>query len=207
MRNVLTQRHVLVLNKLWTAVHVVTLRKAISMVFAEKAIIIDPSEAFATYTWQDWAHLRAKGGEATINGVNKEFRIPEVILLADYDKLPKRQMKFSRRMIHKRDDFECQYCGAKPGPSELTIDHIVARSRGGLTTWQNCISCCIKCNQKKEHRTLEEAGMKLLRQPKKPEYSWFKVEKKFVCKSWKHFIEKMVSEAFWTVELENDNPK
>jgi 5-methylcytosine-specific restriction endonuclease McrA len=207
MRNILTQRHVLVLNKLWTAIHVVTLKRAITMLWAEKAIIIDPSEAFATYTWDDWAKLRLKDGEDSIHTVRQKFKIPEVILLTDYDKMPRRQVKFSRRMIHKRDNYTCQYCGVQPGTEELTLDHIVSRARGGLTTWTNTVSACRGCNVKKGHRSLEEVRMKLLRQPKKPEFALFKVEKQFVCKSWRHFVDKMVSEAYWSCELENDNPR
>lgn len=205
MRNLLTQRHVLVLNKLWTAVHVITLKRAVSMLFTGKAVIINPSEAFATYTWEDWAKLRLKDGEDSIHSVRQQFKIPEVILLTDYDKMPRHQVQFSRRMIHKRDNWICQYCGQTVDSSEITIDHIVPRSKGGQTTWLNCISSCQKCNMKKGHRSLEEAHMKLIRQPKKPEFALFKVEKRFAYKSWHHFVDKMISSAFWDVELENDN--
>ena len=206
MRNVLSQRHVLVLNKLWTAVNVVTLRRAMSMVFNEKALVIDPSQAFATYTWNDWSKLRVADGEEGLHSAWQVFKIPEIILLTDYDKLPNRKVKFSRRMIHKRDSWTCGYCGKQPDTSELTIDHIVPRGQGGQTTWTNCTSCCMTCNQRKDNRTPAQAHMKLLRQPKKPEFSLFKVEQRFICKSWRHFIDKMVSEAYWTTELENDNP-
>jgi len=201
----INKRHVLVLNKLWIAVQVITLRKAIGMLFTERAIIVDPSEAFATYSWREWAKFRAKDGEEVLHGTNQVFRIPEVILLMDYDKLPNQKLKFSRRMIHKRDHNTCQYCGSQPGLEELTIDHLVPRSKGGLTIWSNTVSCCVKCNQKKNNRSLEEAGMRLIRQPKKPEFSLFKVEKRFICKSWKNFVDKVISEAYWTQELVNDN--
>jgi 5-methylcytosine-specific restriction endonuclease McrA len=207
MTKLLTQKHVLVLNKLWTAVNVITLQRAITMLFSEKAIIVDPSKAFATYTWADWAKLRSEVGEETVQGVGRRFKIPEVILLTNYDKIVNKQVKFSRRMIHKRDDWTCMYCGKQPGTESLTIDHIVPRSRGGLTTWTNTVCCCTGCNQRKNNRTPEEAGIKLMRQPKKPDFAVFKVEKRFVCKSWKHFVEKMLDASYWDVELENDNPK
>ena len=205
MRNLLTQRHVLVLNKLWTAIHVITLKRAVSMLFTGKAVIINPSEAFATYTWEDWAKLRLKDGEDSIHSVRQQFKIPEVILLTDYDKMPRHQVQFSRRMIHKRDNQTCQYCGIQPGSENLTIDHIVPRSQNGLSTWTNTVSCCVSCNQKKNNLTLAQAHMKLLRQPKKPEFVSFKVEKRFVCKSWKSFVDKMIDSAYWDIELQNDN--
>ncbi|MCK9459607.1 MAG: HNH endonuclease [Proteobacteria bacterium] len=176
------------------------------MLFNEKALIIDPT-AFTTYNWDDWSKLRVMDDEEGLRSAFQQFKIPEIILLTDYDKLPSRKVKFSRRMIHKRDNYTCGYCGKQPDLSELTIDHIVPRAQGGQTTWTNCTSCCINCNQKKDNRTPVQAHMKLRREVKKPEFSLFKVEKRFVYKSWKHFIDKMVSEAFWTTELENDNPK
>jgi 5-methylcytosine-specific restriction endonuclease McrA len=201
----LSQRHVLVLNKLWTAVNVITLRRALGKVFAEKAFIIDPSREFTTYTWEDWRQLRVMDGEDGLRSAWQTFKIPEVILLVDYDKLPVRKAKFSRRTIHKRDDFICQYCGKEVPSTEISIDHVMPRSRGGLTIWTNCVSSCQKCNRKKGDKTLKEAGMKLLREPKKPDFELFQIEKKFVCKSWRHFIDKLVSESYWTTELENYN--
>lgn len=202
----LRQRHVLVLNKLWTAVNVVTLRKALRMIIAERALVIDPTAgAYATYTWQDWSKMRCADNEESILTALTRIKVPEIILLTDYDNLPGRKVKFSRRMIHKRDNFSCQYCGKQVPTTELTIDHIVPRCQGGLTTWTNCVTCCQTCNSRKAGFTLQHVNMKLQRTPKRPELNLFKIEKKFVYKSWKSFIDSMVSHAYWETELENDN--
>lgn len=194
-------RRVLVLNKLWTVVNVCSLQRAISLLFSEKAKIIDSFDQFATYTWEDWAKLRPKDGEDALRSTYEKFRIPEVILLMDYDKLPNRRVKFSRRMIYKRDNFVCQYCGKSLTGNESSIDHIIPRSQGGLTTWTNCVASCLKCNMKKDNKNLKESHMKLLRLPTKPKFNLFKADKITMPKSWDAFV----SEMFWNIELVNDN--
>lgn len=198
-------RNVLVLNKGWSAIGVVSLERAIVMLFSTckdgqpKAKIIDPTKDFQTFTWEDWSRLRPAVDEAVINGANYAFRIPEVIVLSKFDRLPQHKIHFSRRTIYKRDDNQCQYCGVMPGTKELTIDHIKPRSRGGKTTWENCALACVKCNSFKADRTPEECGMKLMKEPKKPVISLFKGEVK--VKSWETFL----GEAYWNVTLDNDN--
>jgi 5-methylcytosine-specific restriction endonuclease McrA len=201
----LRNRKVLVLNKGWNAIGVVTLERALVMLFstykdgAPKARIIDPTKDFQTFTWEDWSRLRPKNGEDTIKGTNVVFRVPEVILLSKYDKLPQHKIHFSRRTIYKRDANTCQYCGCQPGTEELTIDHVLPRSRGGKTTWENCVLACVACNSKKADRTPEECGMKLRKQPKKPVIPLFKGDIRI--KSWEAFL----GEAYWLTELQNDN--
>lgn len=80
-------------------------------------------------------------------------RVPEVIVLTSYDRLPSNAVTFSRRNIFKRDRFTCQYCGKQPGSEELTIDHVLPRAQGGTSTWENCVLACIECNAKKADRT------------------------------------------------------
>ncbi len=202
----LARRKVLVLNKSWSPVGVIGLQRAIGLLFSAymdgqpKAVIVDP-ESFSTFSWKDWAKLRPEKDEDVIRGVREYFRVPEVIVLMRYDKLPTHRVTFSRRTIYKRDNYECQYCGASPGSEELTIDHIVPRSRGGQTTWTNCVLSCLKCNAKKANHTLNEVNMKLRRQPFKPKYQLFKGDG-VVCDSWRKFL----SEAYWRVEISNDMP-
>ncbi len=201
----LRNRKVLVLNKGWNAIGVVTLERALVMLFSEykdgqpKARIIDPTKDFQTFTWEDWSRLRPKNGEDHIKATNTIFRVPEVILLSKYDKLPQHKIHFSRRTIYKRDANTCQYCGCMPGTEELTIDHVLPRSRGGKTTWENCVLACVGCNSKKADRTPEEAHMKLRKQPKKPVIPLFKGDIRI--KSWEAFL----GEAYWLTELQNDN--
>jgi 5-methylcytosine-specific restriction endonuclease McrA len=201
----LEQRKVLVLNKSWAPVNIVPVKDAIAMLFPEngekpRARIIDAANDFATFTWEDWANIRPEEGENVIRGVGRDFRIPEVILLTMYDKTTRRKVRFSRRAIYKRDAFTCQYCGGMPGTEELTIDHVIPRCLGGQTTWLNCIVACVKCNSRKDNKTLKQAGMKLRKEPHKPKFDLFVIERKVVPKSWTNFL----SEAFWSVELQND---
>jgi 5-methylcytosine-specific restriction endonuclease McrA len=204
--SVLTQRKVLVLNRGWHPIAVVSLERAMALVCGEyksgepKARIMDPTEDFKLFTWQDWAKLMPRENEQAIRSARQAFRIPEIILLSRYNKLPQQRIHFSRRTVYRRDNNQCQYCGKKPGTAELTIDHVIPRSQGGLTTWENCCLACVVCNKRKADRTPEQAGMKLLRKPFKPKFTLFKGDYK--CKSW----ESILGIAYWEVELDHDMP-
>jgi len=202
----LKNRHkVLVLNKLWTAVGVATMQRAITLLAnttasgEPKARIIDPSQEFTTYTWADWSKVLPKDGEPVIRGFSREYRLPEVILLTEYDRLPRPRVNFSRRSIYKRDNYTCMYCGGQPGPAELSIDHVTPRALGGLTTWENCVLACTKCNHRKADRTPEQAKMKLLKKPTKPSFSLFKGDRITIPKTWEAFL----SEIYWSVPLQD----
>lgn len=194
--NALT-RPTLVLNRNWQAVNVVSVARALIMLWNETAQAVDP-HTYQTYTWKDWARLRPKDDELAVNTVSLRLCVPEVVTLVRYDRLPASEVTLSRRNIHKRDKFTCQYCGAQPGGAELTIDHILPRSRGGGTTWKNCVLACLGCNKKKDNRTPEEAKMRLKRKPKQPLWSPLYSLAKLPVESWKKFV----SEAYWQVELE-----
>jgi len=232
------QRKVLVLNKNMTAIGVVSLQRAIVMLFSTdtkpnvrgeyepKAQVID--DGCQPWTWEEWSMLEPEYGEDGIRSAHGVFKIPEVIKLSKYDKLPQHQIHFSRRTIYKRDGNTCMYCHKKPGTEELSIDHIVPRSVGGMTTWENCVLCCIECNSKKanrmpdrttivEHVKDEKTGKvkdlyvnaftvyfndrtkKTIKQPKKPNFEVYKGEVPY--KSWTQWI----STAYWCGELQNDN--
>lgn len=195
MHSVLSNR-VLVLNKSWTPVGTSSLKRAMVLVFKETALIIEP-EAYQLFTWDDWSKLRPCEGEDKLMSAHAEFRVPEVILLKSYDKYPKPRVHFSRRTLFKRDSQTCQYCGIQPGTDELTIDHIIPKAQGGVTSWENCALACVDCNRKKADKRPEQAGMKLLKQPKKPKFNLFKTDIKKPIKSWEQFL----GECYWEVEL------
>jgi 5-methylcytosine-specific restriction endonuclease McrA len=224
--SVLSQHRVLVLNKAWAILRVVTVRQAIEMLANQesvKARVIDPSQDFATFTWDDWSAIRPTAGDDVIRGVGADFKIPNVIMVTGYDKLPYSSTNFSRRNIYRRDNNTCQYCGEKLPTEELTIEHINPRSRGGQTTWLNCVLACVKCNSQKANRLPEEAyrgrgqpnydpvtcptgwkgssPMKLRKKPERPKLIVWRGDRKTMPKDWSHFV----SEAYWSVELENEN--
>lgn len=97
------------------------------------------------------------------------FPVPSVIRLRRYIRRPYRQrVAFNRKNVFRRDDHTCQYCGAHS--NDLTLDHVLPRSRGGATSWENVVACCRRCNAKKRDRTPEEAGMLLARRPRAPRF-------------------------------------
>ena len=195
------QKKVLVLNKSWVAVGSVSLKRAITLVFStykdgeSKAKIVDPVNDFQLFTWKDWSQVIPKDGEDSISSADLVFRIPEIIVLGRYNKLPNRKVYFNRRNLYRRDNFTCQYCERKLHSSELTIDHNIPRSRGGKSNWINCVLACNKCNAKKGSNLLSEIGLSLMRKPFKPKFNMLDVDVKI--KSWEHFL----GEAYWNVEL------
>lgn len=205
MSATLTQNRVLVLNKNWTAVGTVSLQRAIVMLFSEyadgtpKAKIIEP-ESYQQMTWADWSKLKAGADDEVIRTANMSVRIPEVILLSKYEKLPKPKLHFSRRTLYKRDNYTCQYCYKRFSSEELTIDHVLPRAQGGVTSWENCALACVACNAKKANRTPKQAGMKLLNKPVKPKMNVFRADMVKPIKSWEQFL----GTCYWSVELEND---
>jgi 5-methylcytosine-specific restriction endonuclease McrA len=206
MSAILTSTKVLVLNKNWRPLATVTLQDAIIKLTSTyengtpKARIIEP-ESYQTFTWADWSELKLQATDERIASANAFFKIPEVIVLTKYEKLPRPRAHFSRRTLYKRDRMTCMYCGLQPGSEELTIDHVKPKSHGGLTTWENCVIACVDCNRKKANRTPQQAGMELRTVPKKPSADFFRFDTLRPVKSWEQFL----GTAFWNVELENDN--
>ena len=160
------QRPALVLNRNWQPVNVATVARALVLLWNESARVVDPAD-YQLYTWADWSRLAPRADEPVIRTIRHRLRVPEVIALTAYDRLPTAAVTFSRRNIFKRDHFTCQYCAVQPGPEELTIDHVLPRSQGGTSTWENCVLSCIECNKKKADRTPEQAGIRLRKPPVK----------------------------------------
>src|SRR5215475_5744125 len=111
----------LVLNRNWQPVNVATVARSLVLLWNESARVVDPAD-YQLYGWSDWSRLRPLDGEQFIQAVRLRLRVPEVIVLADYDRLPTAAVSFSRRNVFKRDHWACQYCGDQPGGEELTID-------------------------------------------------------------------------------------
>ena len=104
-----------------------------------------------------------------IRAVNFEIQVPRVIRLLGYDRLPKQHLHLNRRNVLARDEHLCQYCGRHFPLQQLSLDHVLPRSRGGGTTWENVVCACLSCNVKKGGRTPHEAKMKLVRRPARPQ--------------------------------------
>lgn len=173
--NSLLNKPVLVLNRNWQPVHVASARRALQLVFADAARIVDPV-SFQQFSWQEWVDRGVGENEPAIRSVAFRIASPDVVTLTTFDRLPAMGVSFSKRNVLKRDRFTCQYCGVQPGPSELTIDHVTPKSRGGPSSWENCVSACFDCNHRKADRALGAVGMRLRNNPSQPVWTpWFAV--------------------------------
>jgi 5-methylcytosine-specific restriction endonuclease McrA len=195
-------QHVLVLNRLWQAVNVCTAKRALTLLFQGHAEVVLGSDdgAFQTYDFKEWFSFSQQAPHAeSIHTISFKIRVPRVILLVMYDRLPKKEVKFTRHNIFERDNDTCQYCGKEFDRRDLNLDHVVPRDRGGPTSWENIVCSCIPCNTVKANRTPQEAGMHLIRKPKRPKWRPFVQINLSLHRhdSWKHFIDL----AYWNVEL------
>jgi 5-methylcytosine-specific restriction endonuclease McrA len=197
---------VLVLNKLYMAMHVISVRRAFCLLVKDLAEVVTIDDGYyQSYDFQSWrevseARAAFKGPDDDfIRTVHFEIQVPRIIRLLGYDRLPRQRVKFNRRNIFARDGNRCQYCGKKFATSDLSLDHVVPRSRGGLASWQNIVCACLKCNVRKGGRTPREAGMHLIRDPIEPRTSPVLGLKLSHGKyrSWKAFLDN----AYWSVEL------
>ena len=185
-RNVL-ELPTLVLNRNWQPVHVTTVVRALVMLWNETAKAVEPEE-YRLYDWAAWSELAPLNGSPCVRSVHRSFRVPEVICLAHYDRLPGSAVTFSRRNVAKRDHHTCQYCGSQPGAEAITIDHVVPRSQGGVSNWTNCVASCVRCNALKADRTPEQVGMKLRRHPVRPEWKPLYAAHGVRVESWAWFL-------------------
>lgn len=197
---------VLVLNKHYMAVRVINVRRAFSLLFKDLAEVISCEEgSYSNYdfnSWQQISELRRNfevEAHDWISTVNFDIAVPRIIRLLFYDRLPRRPVKFNRRNIYARDRNMCQYCGKRHPLSELSLDHIIPRSMGGKSTWDNIVCACTRCNVKKGGRTPKQAHMSLVRKPEKPKRNpVIHVHlNHHRYASWKQFLD----HAYWSVEL------
>ena len=141
------QRPVLVLNASYEPINICAARRALVLVLKGVA---SPEEF----------------SPVLLHSARRALKLPSVIRLLEYRRIPHQTRALSRKNILMRDRYTCQYCQRTLNSGELTLDHVVPRSRSGETTWENLVACCHRCNNHKGNRTPEEAGMRLLRQPR-----------------------------------------
>ena len=149
---------VLVLNRGYFPVHVTSVRRAFCLLYSGLAKAIN--DQYETFDYPSWSALSVVAGDEAVGLVGRAVRVPRVVVLVAYDRVPRRNVRFSRRNIFKRDHYTCQYCGAQPGSEELTLDHVLPRAQGGVSSWDNCVLACLACNKRKADRTPEQAKIK-----------------------------------------------
>ncbi len=193
---------VLVLNRLYQPIHVTSVKRAFALLYQGIARAID--REYRLFDFESWAQLSAERGDV-LRTVNRVIRIPRVIVLVACERLPRARVRFSRFNIYARDGNQCQYCGGRFSRSELNLDHVVPRSRGGTTTWANVVCSCIQCNLRKGGRTPEEAGMALRRRPVRPQWSPFHRlgTKRPPYREWAPFLN-LEDASYWNAELIQD---
>lgn len=197
---------VLVLNRLYLAIHVISVKRAFCLLFRNLAEVIDIEEGqYLNYDFESWRELseiRAQFDSPLddwVETVSHRIQVPRVIRLLGFDRIPRQTVKFNRRNVFARDRNQCQYCGQFFPTQELSLDHVSPRSQGGQTTWENIVCACVDCNIKKGGRTPEQASMRLIRKPVKPKRSPLLSMKLNNPKyrSWQSFLD----EAYWSVGL------
>ena len=188
---------VLVLNRNYVAIRVISAKRSFILMYKGFAEAIDTEEerfgALNFDAWIEYSQIRHESPDENDQFVvtpRWQVLVPRVIRLVAYDKVPRREVKFSRRNILARDENRCQYCARKLPTSQLSLDHVVPRSRGGKSTWTNVVTACTPCNTRKGGRMPAEASMKLRRAPAAPRRNPILLEKvdSRRYRPWRYFI-------------------
>ena len=161
---------VLVLNRSYLPIHVTSARRAFTLIYQGTARALDGN--YQTFDFSCWSRLGVVDEDA-VGTSQGRVRVPRVIVLQTFDRIPRRYVRFSRINVFARDAFTCQYCSTRLPRIDLNLDHVVPRSLGGKSTWENVVCCCVDCNRRKGGRTPMQAGLRLLRAPKKPRWTPF----------------------------------
>jgi 5-methylcytosine-specific restriction endonuclease McrA len=170
MKSLLHQPTVLVLNRHWQAIHVKTPAEAFCMMAtgAASGLDVQGGESSSPVRWDDWLKLPIREDDRAVQTPRGPVRVPTVIVATHYSRVPLCRPRFGARGIWKRDGGICQYTGRKLAPGEGNIDHVIPRSRGGASSWENCVLSHRSVNEKKADRLPHEAGLRLLRTPHVP---------------------------------------
>lgn len=186
---------VLVLNRLWQAVNIVGAQRAFSLLLQDHAQVIHTGDGSLQVMnvgeWLELSELDApEAHEAYVQTVRLRVRVPKVLLLRSYDKLPMQEVRFTRENLFERDHYRCQYCGDHFAGHELNMDHVIPRAKGGRTSWENIVTSCISCNTRKANRLPHQASMHLIKKPERPRWRPFissLIDQEYDS-DWDHFI-------------------
>jgi 5-methylcytosine-specific restriction endonuclease McrA len=176
--------HTLVLNATYEPINIINWKRALTLLFQGKV------EVLAEY-------------DREVRSISFTIKMPSVLRLLKYVKVRKhsQHVKFCRANIYARDHHTCQYCGKKCSTEDLTFDHVVPIVKGGAKTWENIVTCCFECNHKKGGCTPEEAGMRLIRHPKEPEWVpsmlHITIGFKTAPQAWRDYL-------YWNISLESE---
>jgi 5-methylcytosine-specific restriction endonuclease McrA len=174
----------------------------------EQTLLLNASyEPLKVVHWQKAVTLWCQGKveivsvyDREVHAVSFSFRLPSVIRLLRYIRIKRRfdYVPFSRANIYARDNHTCQYCGRQCPTAELTFDHVIPVAQGGRKDWENIVSCCVTCNRRKGGRTPQEASMRLIRPPRRPDSApavRITIGLRNAPESWRDYL-------YWNVELD-----
>jgi 5-methylcytosine-specific restriction endonuclease McrA len=153
---------------------------------------VDGDERFNTHDFSSWVRYSKQSDEAErIHGATLAILVPKIVVLAFYDRLPRLEVKFTRRNVFLRDRFTCQYCAKVLPEAQLNLDHVMPRDKGGRTTWENIVTSCFRCNTRKANKLPHEAGMHPRVKPFAPRWRplFGLQESGLAHESWKHFVQ------------------
>ncbi len=160
---------VLVLNFTYEALNITTFQRAVKLIFSGKAEIVHDRDRILTSA--KW-----------------ELRMPSIIRMLYYIRRPMQKVALTKKNVLLRDDYTCQYCSLR-GERLMTVDHVVPRSRGGPSTWENLVCACMRCNNRKNNRSPQDANMSLKRRPKTPKYiPWIQIRRNTFPDEWHKFL-------------------
>ena len=189
----------LVLNSAWVPIDTTTVRHALSLVVNEAARVVEP-ESYRLHDFVSWIDVPIDDDAPHVRTVALAVRAPEIIVLVRYDRVPAKHVPFTRRNLYRRDRFRCQYCRKRFPMHDLTIDHVVPRSRGGPSTWENCVVACLDCNVRKGDRVPNVAGMPLERPPRRPQWSpCLDIRTQNRKPSWERFV----GPKYWSLDIDS----
>ena len=190
-------KQVLVLNRLWQPVNTCSAKRAFALLFLDHAHVVDSDDnnVFSTHDIQSWISYSSAfdpGEHADlVRSVSHAFLLPKIIVLQSFDRLPKKEIKFTRENVFQRDGYTCQYCSITFEIKELNIDHVIPRDKGGKTTWENVVCSCIRCNTKKANKLPAEANMFPRQKPSAPRWRPFmsgdRKAQQHYDEAWRHF--------------------
>ena len=161
-------RKVLILNQDYSPISICSVQRAFLLVYLSKAELIQQAE------------------NLKLRSISMTYPMPSVVRLVRYVNVPYRGVVLSRQNVFKRDGFECQYCGNE---ADLTLDHVIPRSRNGKSTWSNLVTACKRCNSLKGDELVEESGLRLQNKPFKPSFALFlRSFSGYSCDEWKPYL-------------------
>ncbi len=196
----LLERPVLVLNRFWQPVHTCSVRRSLHLLCIGHAQVVqvEGEQRFDTHDLMSWIrYSNSITGDEMIHSSRISIRIPKIVVLSSYERVPRREVKFSRHNVFLRDKFTCQYCAKTLPETQLNLDHVTPRDKGGLTTWENIVTSCFRCNTRKANKMPHEVGMHPNSKPLAPRWRplFGLHENGLADESWGHFLQPTTHES------------